>query len=72
MNTMAQRLADTVCTNGSRPRCFTCLAAQHSLDEHEVRAVALVLICRAGLGLARRVCASCGRAEETLVVRKAA
>jgi hypothetical protein len=71
-NPLAQRIAAAVGANGARVRCFACLAAQHRLNEHDVRAVALVLVTRTGLDLVPRVCVACGRVEETVVQRAAA
>jgi hypothetical protein len=67
---VAQRVAEAVHTDGDQ--CFACLAERHGLDEHDVRAAALVLVCRAGLDLARRRCVCCGAREEMLVQRKVA
>jgi hypothetical protein len=67
---VAQRVADVV--RAGNDECFSCLAERHGLDEHDVRAVALVLVCRAGVDLARRRCAHCGALGELLVPRKAA
>ena len=66
MSPLAQRVAAAV--HGSSPRvlCFGCLAAQQGLGEHDVRALVLVLISRAGLELVRRPCDSCGRTDEVL------
>jgi hypothetical protein len=72
MRSTAQRIAETVHANGARVLCFPCLAARQGLAEHDVRAAALPLIARAGLTLAHRLCASCGRVAETLVQRTAA
>jgi hypothetical protein len=70
---LAQRVADAIRRNGSGVvLCFACLAAQEGLDEHDVRAVALVLVVRAGLSLVRRRCATCGRVDEALIAQKAA
>ena len=72
MSPVAQRIANAVYQNSPHVLCFTCLAAQEGLNEHDVRAAALVLVARAGLRLARRVCYSCRRANDALVSRKAA
>jgi hypothetical protein len=72
MGALAQQVAAIVHRNSPNVLCLTCLAAQHGLPEHDVRAVALVLITRADLQLVRRVCSSCQRAEELLAVPKAA
>ena len=70
---VAQQVADAVGRNGPRVvLCFSCLATKEGLKEHDVRGVALVLMVRWGLRMARRVCYSCGRKEETLVNRKVA
>jgi hypothetical protein len=70
---LAQRVADAIRRNGSGVvLCFGCLAAQQGLKEHDVRAVALVLVVRAGLQIARRRCSSCRRVDEALVAQKAA
>ena len=70
---LAQQVADAVGRNGPREiLCFSCLAKQEGLKEHDVRGVALVLMIRGGLCVARRVCRSCGRKDETLVIRKVA
>jgi hypothetical protein len=71
MSPVATRVAEAVCRNSSRVLCFACLAAQEGLDEHDVRAAALVLISRAGLILVRRVCYTCQRMDEMLVSRRA-
>ena len=72
MGELAQQVAALVNRNFPRVLCFTCLSAQTGLPEHDVRAVALVLITRAGLQLVRRVCSSCLRADELLTVCGAA
>jgi hypothetical protein len=72
LSPLAQRIADAVHKNQPRPFCFACLAAQEGVREHDVRAVALVLIVRAGLRLVQRVCSRCQRAGETLAARKLA
>lgn len=72
MSPLAQRIANAVLQNSPHVLCFTCLAAQEGLNEHDVRAAALVLVARTGLRLARRVCSSCRRANDALVSRKAA
>jgi hypothetical protein len=58
--------------NSPRVLCFACLAAQQGLKEHDVRAVALVLVVRTGLQLARRACSRCRRPSEALVARRLA
>ena len=65
-----QRVAEAVRADGQQ--CFACLAVRNELEEHEIRAVALVLVYRAGLDLAQRRCTRCGALEEMLVPRKAA
>ena len=72
MNPIAQRVASAVYQSVPNSYCFTCLAAQQGLTEHDVRAVALVLIVRAGLRLVRRVCSGCHRSGEALVAEKPA
>jgi hypothetical protein len=73
MSVVAERVAEAVRRNGPRDAlCFGCLARQQGLQEHDVRAVALVLVMRRGLDVARRVCAACRRKDEVLVARHAA
>jgi hypothetical protein len=72
MSPLAQRIANAVSQNSPNVLCFRCLAAQQGLNEHDVRAVALVLVVRAGLGLVRRVCYSCRRTDEVLASQKVA
>jgi len=72
MNPLAQRILNAVYENSPQVLCFTCLAAQQGLTEHDVRAAALVLIARAGLGLERQVCSLCQRPDEALIFRKVA
>jgi hypothetical protein len=72
MSPLAQRVANAVYQNTPHAYCFACLAAQQDLNEHDVRAAALVLIARAGLRLVRRVCYSCRCMNEALIARKAA
>jgi hypothetical protein len=67
---VAQRVVEAV--HAGSEQCFACLAEHSGLDEHDVRAVALVLVCRAGLDLAHRRCSRCGSVEEMLVQRRAA
>jgi hypothetical protein len=71
MSPLAQRVANAVYQNSPHVLCFTCLAAQQGLNEHDVRA-ALVWIARSGLTLVRRVCYSCRRMDEILISLKAA
>ena len=70
MSHLAQRVAHAVYQNAPHLYCFACLAAQQGLKEHDVRAVALVLVTRGGLRLLRRACASCRRIDEMLAARK--
>lgn len=72
MSPLAQRIAHAVYENSPRLLCFPCLAAQLEVKEHDVRAVALVLIMRTGLRLVRRVCSRCQCSAEALVARKLA
>ena len=72
MSPLVQRVAAAVYQNSPHVLCFTCLATQQGLNEHEVRAAALVLIARAGLRLVQRVCYACRRTDEMLVSQKAA
>jgi hypothetical protein len=69
---LAERIAHAVYQNSPNSYCFTCLAAQQGVKEHDVRAVALVLLVRAGLRLVPRVCSGCQRPSEALVVQKSA
>jgi hypothetical protein len=71
MSPTAERVANAVHQNLPHALCFNCLAAQQGLDEHDVRAAALVLVARAGLTLAQRVCHACRRTDETLVSQNA-
>ena len=70
MSPLAQLVAAAVHQNSPHVLCFTCLAAQQALNEHDIRAVALVLIARASLGLVQRVCSLCQRTDEVLVSEK--
>lgn len=72
MSPLARRIADAVHRNAPSVYCFTCLAAQQGAKEHDVRAVALVLVVREGLRLARHVCSRCHRWGEALAVQKLA
>jgi hypothetical protein len=72
MNPLARRVADAVHQNSPLVLCFACLAAQQGLKEHDVRAIAVVLIVRGGLGIVRRICSSCRRADEVLVSQQVA
>jgi hypothetical protein len=69
MNPLAQRLAGAVARNAPRVLCFACLAAQQGVAEHEARGVALVLVVRAGLRIARRRCAACERVADALLAQ---
>ena len=69
---VAHLVAEAVRDSGARVLCFRCLAAQQGLSEHDVRAVALVLLARAGFELVRRACASCQRVEGVLVAQEVA
>jgi hypothetical protein len=66
----AERIARTVYENSPRLYCFTCLAAQLGLSEHDLRATALMLVARAGLRLTRRACSTCRRTHEALTAQK--
>lgn len=72
MSLTASRIGAAVYQNTPRILCFSCLAKQQGLREHDVRAAALVLITRAGLQLVARICSSCGRKDDMLMTRKAA
>jgi hypothetical protein len=72
MSPLAQRIAAAVYQNSPQVLCFTCLAAQQGLKEHDIRAAALVLITRASLQLVLRVCSSCRRTDEVLVFQRIA
>jgi hypothetical protein len=72
MSPIAQRIAHAVYQNSPNSYCFACLAAQQGVKEHDVRAIALVLIVRAGLRLGRRVCSRCQRSGEALFAQKLA
>jgi hypothetical protein len=72
MNATAQRVAEAVHANEPATLCFSCLAAQQRMKEHDVRDVAVVLVARAGLGLAQRPCSSCRRVADVLLGRHAA
>jgi hypothetical protein len=68
----AQRVAQAVQQNAPRVLCFACLAAEQQLKEHDVRALALVVLVRGGLRIVRRACSSCGRVDEMLAGRRVA
>jgi hypothetical protein len=70
LSPLAQRIAHAVYESSPQLFCFPCLATQLGLKEHDVRAVALVLIVRADLRLVRRVCSRCQRPGEALVAQK--
>ena len=72
MRPTAQRVAEAVHQNAPSAFCFTCLARQQALKEHDLRAVALVLVMRAGLRLARRPCSSCRCVGDVLLAQQAA
>jgi hypothetical protein len=72
MSPTAVRVAQAVYRYSPGAVCFSCLAKQEGLQEHDVRAMALVLICRAGLHAVQRSCASCHRLGDTLIAQKAA
>ena len=73
MSPIAQRIARAVYENSPRLLCFPCLAAQLGLKEHDVRAVALVLIMRTSLRLVQLVvCSRCQRSAEALVAQNLA
>ena len=72
MNAVASRVATAVYQATPRMLCFACLAKQQGLQEHDVRASALVLITRTRLQLVRHACSSCERVDELLGVPKAA
>jgi cytochrome c5 len=72
MTPLAQRIATAVYENSPNLFCFACLAAQQGAKEHDVRAVALVVVMRGGLQLVRRVCSRCHRSGETLAPQKVA
>ena len=70
MTPFAQRIATAVYENYPDLFCFACLAAQQRAKEHDVRAVALIVIMRGGLQLVRRVCSGCHRSGEALAPEK--
>ena len=72
MSPLAERIASAVYQNSPRLYCFTCLAAQLRVKEHDVRAVSVVLVVREGHRLVRRVCSGCGRLGESLVIERLA
>lgn len=71
LSPLAQRVARAISDNSPHSLCFPCLAAQLALSEHDVRAVALLLIVRADLRLVRRVvCSRCRCPGEALVAQR--
>lgn len=72
MNALVSRVVAAVHHNAPNVLCFTCLARQEGVREHDVRAAALVLVMRRGLQLVERTCTSCQRADEVLMTRRAA
>jgi hypothetical protein len=72
MTPLAQRVANAVYARSPQVLCFSCLAAEQGLDEHDVRGTACVLVARAGLSLVERPCASCRRLKHMLVAEVAA
>jgi cytochrome c5 len=72
MTPFAQRIVGAVYQNSPHLYCFACLAAQQGANEHDVRAVALIVIMRGGLQLVSRICSRCHRSGETLAPQKAA
>jgi len=72
MTPFAQRVADAVYRNTPHLYWFPCLAAQQGAKEHDVRAVALIVIMRGGLQLIQGACSRCHRSAETLAPRKVA
>jgi hypothetical protein len=69
---LAQRIAHAVYQNTPDLHCFACLAERQGVNEHDVRAIALILIMRGGLQLVRRVCSRCQRSGEALAPQKVA
>ena len=69
MNPIAEGIARTVLRNFPHTLCFSCLAVKQGIQEHDVRAAALVLIARAHFDVVTRVCDSCLRSDESLVFR---
>jgi hypothetical protein len=72
MTPLAQRIVGAVYQNSPHPYCFACLASQQDVNEHDVRAVALIAIMRGGLQLVSRICSRCHRSGETLAPEKVA
>jgi hypothetical protein len=52
--------------------CFPCLAEQLRVVEPHVRSAAQILVVRGSFKRARRVCHSCGRTDDLLVLRNPA
>jgi cytochrome c5 len=72
MTPLAQRIVGAVYQNSPHLYCFACLAAQQGAKEHDVRAVALIVIMRGGLQLVSRICSRCHRSGEALAPQKVA
>jgi hypothetical protein len=72
MTPLAQRIATAVYENSPDLYCFACLAAQQGIKEHDVRAVALIVIMRGSLQLVSRFCSRCHRWGEALAPQKVA
>lgn len=72
MTPLAQRIIGAVYQNSPHLYCFACLAAQEGVKEHDVRAVALIVIMRGGLQLVSCPCSRCHRSGETLALQKVA
>ena len=72
MRPNVQRVAQAVYRRSPGAVCFSCLAKEEGLKEHDVRAMALVLIVRAGLHAGRQSCVSCRRLGDALIAQNAA
>ena len=70
MNPIAGAVARAVRRNRPHALCFSCLATQQGLPEHDVRSATLILVARDDFRIVHRVCHLCGATEETLVCRK--
>jgi hypothetical protein len=70
MVTTAERIARAVLQNSPYVRCFECLSRQVGLLGSAVREAAQVMIVRDDFHVARRVCHTCGRADDVLVSGK--
>lgn len=70
MTPVARRIASAVYQCSPQLLCFTCLASQHGLTEHDARAAAVVLVARVGLTLVHGACCSCGSVDEVLATRR--